>query len=136
MTWETQKQKKHCQNLTSLYRKEVKAPERLVVVNGVRTSVFANFSGYTFWSCLTEKRDLSPSEEWGVDQQLISKLKEQYKRERQKGKKGQAQRPKRSTLQTMLANLGGEDEIHDNQDEHQDNNNIPDIDADDGERLF
>ncbi len=36
---------------------------------------------------LTEKKDLSPSEEWGVDQQLISKLKEQYKKER-KGKKG------------------------------------------------
>ena len=33
-----------------------------------------------------EKKDLSPSEEWGVDQQLISKLKEQYKSERQ-GKK-------------------------------------------------
>ena len=35
---------------------------------------------------ITEKKDLSPSEEWGVDQQLISKLKEQYKKER-KGKR-------------------------------------------------
>lgn len=58
-----------------------------------------------------EKKDLSPSEEgWGVDQQLISKLKEQYKKERQKGKKGM-QRPKRSTLQAMLANLGQDDEM-------------------------
>ena len=33
------------------------------------------------------KKDLgSPNEEWGVDQQLISKLKEEYKKER-KGKK-------------------------------------------------
>lgn len=37
--------------------------------------------------CYVEKKDLSPTEEWGVDQQLISKLKEQYKKER-KGKKG------------------------------------------------
>ena len=35
----------------------------------------------------TEKKDLSPSEEWGVDEKLISKLKEQYQKER-KGKKG------------------------------------------------
>lgn len=35
----------------------------------------------------TAKKDLgSPNEEWGVDQQLISKLKEEYKKER-KGKK-------------------------------------------------
>lgn len=35
----------------------------------------------------TAKKDLeSPNEEWGVDQQLISKLKEKYKNER-KGKK-------------------------------------------------
>ncbi|ELT95266.1 hypothetical protein CAPTEDRAFT_227918 [Capitella teleta] len=79
-----------------------------------------------------KKRDLSPSEEWGVDQQLISKLKEQYKRERQKGGKKGAQRPKRSTLQAMLANLGGEEEMNEaNQEEQMDNNNIPDIDADD-----
>ncbi|XP_013409886.1 striatin-3 isoform X2 [Lingula anatina] len=56
-----------------------------------------------------EKKDLSPNEEWGVDQQLISKLKEQYKKER-KGKKG-IQRPKRSTLQAMLANLGNDEEM-------------------------
>eukprot|EP00106_Octopus_bimaculoides_P021341 XP_014788783.1 PREDICTED: striatin-3-like isoform X5 [Octopus bimaculoides] len=34
-----------------------------------------------------EKKDLSPTEDWAVDQQLISKLKEQYKKEC-KGKKG------------------------------------------------
>ncbi|KAK2181776.1 hypothetical protein NP493_382g02052 [Ridgeia piscesae] len=58
-----------------------------------------------------EKKDLSGGvEEWGVDQQLISKLKEQYQRERQIGKKGM-QRPKRSTLQAMLANLESEDDL-------------------------
>ncbi|XP_052766999.1 striatin-3-like isoform X2 [Mya arenaria] len=53
------------------------------------------------------KKDLgSPNEEWGVDQQLISKLKEEYKKDR----KGKKTRPKRSTLQAMLANLSdGED---------------------------
>ncbi|CAH1791651.1 unnamed protein product [Owenia fusiformis] len=55
-----------------------------------------------------EKKDLSPGEEWSVDQQLITKLKEQYKKER-KGKKG-IQRPKRSTLQAMLANLGNDED--------------------------
>ena len=35
------------------------------------------------------KVDLSPNEEWGMNPQLISKLKEQYKKERQKdGKRG------------------------------------------------
>lgn len=43
--------------------------------------------------------------------------------------------PKRSTLQAMLANLGGEDEMNEGAQDEQamDNNNIPDIDADDGE---
>ena len=49
-----------------------------------------------------EKKD----DEWKVDQQHISKLKEQYEKER-KGKKA---RPKRSALQAMLANLGNEDD--------------------------
>ncbi len=40
-----------------------------------------------FCSFSTDKKDLSPSEEWGVDEKLISKLKEQYRKER-KGKKG------------------------------------------------
>lgn len=54
------------------------------------------------------KKDLgSPNEEWGVDQQLISKLKEQYKQER----KGKKSRPKRSTLQAMLANLTDADDL-------------------------
>uniref|UniRef100_A0A8C4PWQ1 Striatin, calmodulin binding protein 3 n=1 Tax=Eptatretus burgeri TaxID=7764 RepID=A0A8C4PWQ1_EPTBU len=52
----------------------------------------------------SEKEDLSPpAESWEVDQGLISKLKEQYKKER-KVKKG-VKRPNRSTLQDMLANL-------------------------------
>ncbi|XP_021341897.1 striatin-3-like isoform X3 [Mizuhopecten yessoensis] len=56
-----------------------------------------------------EKRDI---EEWDVDQQLISKLKEQYTKER-KGKKSkyQSSRPKKSTLQAMLANLGNDEEL-------------------------
>ncbi|XP_070577227.1 striatin-3-like isoform X2 [Ptychodera flava] len=60
---------------------------------------------------LDKKGDLSPtSEEWGsVDQSVINKLKEEYKKAR-KGKKA-VQRPKRSTLQSMLANLQGEDEL-------------------------
>ena len=37
-------------------------------------------------SLFSDKKDLSPSEEWGVDQQLISKLKEQYKKERKSKK--------------------------------------------------
>ncbi|XP_052832814.1 striatin isoform X2 [Octopus bimaculoides] len=48
-----------------------------------------------------EKKDLSPTEDWAVDQQLISKLKEQYKKEC-KGKKG-SQSPKRGTLKAMMS---------------------------------
>ncbi|KAK3093263.1 hypothetical protein FSP39_013411 [Pinctada imbricata] len=50
-----------------------------------------------------EKKD---SDEWSVDQQLIAKLKDQYKKER----KGKKSRPNRSTLQAMLANLGDDDD--------------------------
>uniref|UniRef100_A0AAR2KXT4 Striatin n=1 Tax=Pygocentrus nattereri TaxID=42514 RepID=A0AAR2KXT4_PYGNA len=51
-----------------------------------------------------DKEEQSPmSEAWDVDQGLISKLKEQYRKER-KGKKG-VKRPNRSKLQDMLANL-------------------------------
>ncbi|XP_059385948.1 striatin isoform X1 [Carassius carassius] len=51
-----------------------------------------------------EKEAQSPSSEsWDVDEGLISKLKEQYKKER-KGKKG-VKRPNRCKLQDMLANL-------------------------------
>ncbi|ROL43729.1 Striatin [Anabarilius grahami] len=51
-----------------------------------------------------EKEEQSPSSEsWDVDEGLISKLKEQYKKER-KGKKG-VKRPNRCKLQDMLANL-------------------------------
>ncbi|XP_048863466.1 striatin-like isoform X2 [Brienomyrus brachyistius] len=51
-----------------------------------------------------EKEDLCPTTEaWDVDQGLITKLKEQYRKER-KGKKG-VKRPNRSKLQDMLANL-------------------------------
>nr|XP_055145474.1 striatin-like isoform X2 [Symphalangus syndactylus] len=48
-------------------------------------------------------------EAWNVDQGVITKLKEQYKKER-KGKKG-VKRPNRSKLQDMLANLRDVDEI-------------------------
>uniref|UniRef100_A0A667ZVF3 Striatin n=1 Tax=Myripristis murdjan TaxID=586833 RepID=A0A667ZVF3_9TELE len=51
-----------------------------------------------------EKDEQGPiSEAWDVDQGLITKLKEQYRKER-KGKKG-VKRPNRSKLQDMLANL-------------------------------
>uniref|UniRef100_A0A7N6BJP5 Striatin n=1 Tax=Anabas testudineus TaxID=64144 RepID=A0A7N6BJP5_ANATE len=51
-----------------------------------------------------EKDEQGPiSEAWDVDPGLITKLKEQYKKER-KGKKG-VKRPNRSKLQDMLANL-------------------------------
>lgn len=57
-----------------------------------------------------EKEDqcLTP-EAWNVDQGVISRLKEQYKKER-KGKKG-VKRPNRSKLQDMLANLRDVDEL-------------------------
>uniref|UniRef100_A0A8C5A023 Striatin n=1 Tax=Gadus morhua TaxID=8049 RepID=A0A8C5A023_GADMO len=48
-------------------------------------------------------KDEQDSEAWDVDQGLITKLKEQYRKER-KGKKG-VKRPNRSKLQDMLANL-------------------------------
>ncbi|XP_033644615.1 striatin-3-like [Asterias rubens] len=58
---------------------------------------------------LDKKSDLSPTgEEWGVDANTISKLKEEYKKSR-KDKKF-IQRPKKTALQAMLANLGGEEE--------------------------
>ncbi|KAJ8392482.1 hypothetical protein AAFF_G00076070 [Aldrovandia affinis] len=51
-----------------------------------------------------EKEEQCPMPEaWDVDQGLITKLKEQYRKER-KGKKG-VKRPNRSKLQDMLANL-------------------------------
>jgi len=64
-----------------------------------------------------DKKDFqSGGEEWsGVDQQVLSKLKEQYKRERLKDKKtghaAASDRPKRSTLQAMLVNLDNEDDM-------------------------
>uniref|UniRef100_A0A8D0HHR7 Striatin n=1 Tax=Sphenodon punctatus TaxID=8508 RepID=A0A8D0HHR7_SPHPU len=48
-------------------------------------------------------------EAWNVDQGVITKLKEQYKKER-KGKKG-VKRPNRSKLQDMLANLRDVDDM-------------------------
>ncbi|XP_030627625.1 striatin isoform X2 [Chanos chanos] len=50
-----------------------------------------------------ESGEWEKDEQWDVDQGLISKLKEQYRKER-KGKKG-VKRPNRSKLQDMLANL-------------------------------
>ncbi|XP_032877699.1 striatin isoform X2 [Amblyraja radiata] len=57
-----------------------------------------------------DKEDVCPTpESWDVDQGLITKLKEQYKKER-KGKKG-VKRPNRSKLQDMLATLRDVDEL-------------------------
>ncbi|KAG8583504.1 hypothetical protein GDO81_008446 [Engystomops pustulosus] len=57
-----------------------------------------------------EKEDQCPiPESWNIDQGVITKLKEQYKKER-KGKKG-VKRPNRSKLQDMLANLRDVDEL-------------------------
>uniref|UniRef100_A0A4W3GKX2 Striatin n=1 Tax=Callorhinchus milii TaxID=7868 RepID=A0A4W3GKX2_CALMI len=57
-----------------------------------------------------KKEDMCPTpESWDVDQGLITKLKEQYKKER-KGKKG-VKRPNRSKLQDMLATLRDVDEF-------------------------
>lgn len=50
-----------------------------------------------------DRADWEKEESWDVDEGLISKLKEQYKKER-KGKKG-VKRPNRCKLQDMLANL-------------------------------
>ncbi|KAK7104752.1 striatin-3-like isoform X1 [Littorina saxatilis] len=55
----------------------------------------------------SEKKDASSNAEWSVDQRHISELKEQYKKER----KGKKNRPTRSALQAMLANLGSEDDL-------------------------
>ncbi|XP_077862092.1 striatin-3-like [Saccoglossus kowalevskii] len=65
---------------------------------------------HTEWA-IDKKGDLSPTGEgWGsVDQSVINKLKEDYKKAR-KGKKA-VSRPKRSTLQSMLANLQGEEDM-------------------------
>ena len=60
----------------------------MVVPGLIRGSTYL----FLYWLFVAEKKDLSPNEEWGVNPQLISKLKEQYKRERQKEKKtGQVQ---------------------------------------------
>ncbi|XP_048732373.1 striatin-3-like isoform X4 [Ostrea edulis] len=50
-------------------------------------------------------------DEWDVDQRLIDRLKDQYKKER----KGLKSRPKRSALQQMLANLGSDDDVFSSQ---------------------
>uniref|UniRef100_H0VTP2 Striatin-3 n=1 Tax=Cavia porcellus TaxID=10141 RepID=H0VTP2_CAVPO len=58
-----------------------------------------------------DKDDLSPTAEvWDVDQGLISKLKEQYKKER-KGKKG-VKRVNRTKLCDMIADLGDDELPH------------------------
>uniref|UniRef100_A0A671UC50 Striatin n=1 Tax=Sparus aurata TaxID=8175 RepID=A0A671UC50_SPAAU len=65
---------------------------------------FLNSLSVWFCSPCVEKDEQGPiSEAWDVDPGLITKLKEQYKKER-KGKKG-VKRPNRSKLQDMLANL-------------------------------
>ncbi|KAL7992502.1 hypothetical protein Chor_016758 [Crotalus horridus] len=58
-----------------------------------------------------DKDDLSPTAEvWDVDQGLISKLKEQYKKER-KGKKG-VKRVNRTKLHDMISDLGDDELSH------------------------
>uniref|UniRef100_A0A803TJ50 Striatin 3 n=1 Tax=Anolis carolinensis TaxID=28377 RepID=A0A803TJ50_ANOCA len=58
-----------------------------------------------------DKDDLSPTAEvWDVDQGLITKLKEQYKKER-KGKKG-VKRVNRTKLHDMIADLGDDELPH------------------------
>ncbi|KAJ7406066.1 Striatin-3 [Willisornis vidua] len=58
-----------------------------------------------------DKDDLSPTAEvWDVDQGLISKLKEQYKKER-KGKKG-VKRVNKTKLHDMIADLGDDEISH------------------------
>ncbi|XP_078089825.1 striatin-3 isoform X1 [Mustelus asterias] len=58
-----------------------------------------------------DKDDFSPSSEvWAIDKGLISKLKEQYKKER-KGKKG-VKRVNRSKLQDMIADLRDDELPH------------------------
>uniref|UniRef100_A0AAZ3RWJ2 Striatin N-terminal domain-containing protein n=1 Tax=Oncorhynchus tshawytscha TaxID=74940 RepID=A0AAZ3RWJ2_ONCTS len=58
-----------------------------------------------------EKEEQSAmSEAWDVDQGLITKLKEEYRKER-KGKKGERVRPNRSKLQDMLANLRDQEDM-------------------------
>ena len=62
--------------------------------------------------CFPEKKELSPSEEWGVDQQLISKLKEQYRKERQKGKRAIQSRLCLLSTPSPLTDLQYLDYIH------------------------
>lgn len=59
-----------------------------------------------------EEDDEEMAQRWGADPQLINQLVEEYRRERRGGRKGSSsagpvssQRPKRSTLQAMLASL-------------------------------
>jgi len=40
--------------------------------------------------CVVEKKETLTAEEWSVDQQMLSKLKEQYKRERHRDTKSGA----------------------------------------------
>lgn len=58
-----------------------------------------------------DKRDeYGPSDDWRMDQQLLTQLKDQYRKERNVTKGSSSQRPKRSALQAMLASLSNEDE--------------------------
>ncbi|XP_077552052.1 connector of kinase to AP-1 isoform X2 [Haemaphysalis longicornis] len=58
-----------------------------------------------------EEDDEEVAQRWGADPQIINQLVEEYRRERRGGRKGSSsapvssQRPKRSTLQAMLASL-------------------------------
>ncbi|KAG8126246.1 hypothetical protein E2320_021395 [Naja naja] len=68
-------------------------------------------NGYSDFIVVRNKDDLSPTAEvWDVDQGLISKLKEQYKKER-KGKKG-VKRVNRTKLHDMISDLGDDELPH------------------------
>uniref|UniRef100_A0A8C7VG25 Striatin N-terminal domain-containing protein n=1 Tax=Oncorhynchus mykiss TaxID=8022 RepID=A0A8C7VG25_ONCMY len=66
----------------------------------------------SLWFCppVEEEQQTAMSGAWDMDQGLISKLKEEYRKER-KGKKV-GQRPNRSKLQDMLANLRDQEDMN------------------------
>ncbi|KAJ8046016.1 Striatin-3 [Holothuria leucospilota] len=60
---------------------------------------------------VSDKKDMSPTnEDWHIDQSMLTKLKEDYKKARERGKK-YVQRPSKAALQDMLSNLGGEESV-------------------------
>uniref|UniRef100_A0A8C9XX26 Striatin n=1 Tax=Sander lucioperca TaxID=283035 RepID=A0A8C9XX26_SANLU len=90
---------------TNVESRTVRKQSALIFCHSVldQSSLLNTLSAW-FCSPCVEKDEQGPiSEAWDVDPGLITKLKEQYRKER-KGKKG-VKRPNRSKLQDMLANL-------------------------------